>query len=491
MSQEDAHIEKLLRLFRLWAGLPANEITALPASGSQRKYYRLKAGNTSAVGVWNPHVEENQRFVSLAKHFRKTQLPVPEILEQDQENHCFLQSDLGDLRLFDLLPAAKTQRQLPPETEKLYRKSIDLLLRLQFEGGEKLDFEKICKPPVFDERAMLADLYYFKYYFIKIFELPFDEMALEKDFSVLVNRLVQKIPHAFQHRDYQSRNLMLKGGQLYVIDFQGGRRGEMTYDLAALLWQARAQIPSQQRERLFLYYAEGLQNYLGMSVEELRERYTGMVLLRSLQVLGAYGLRGKVEGKPHFYQSILPALDNLKRLFESWPHWGKTPELFRVLQEARSEIPVKLQAEKGSLRAASPVRETPLHIYISSFSYKRGLPEDVSGKHGGGFVFDCRFLDNPGRLEFYQKLNGLDTEVQDFLLQRSETRRFMRSVFALVDEAVDKYMHRQFDSLQVHFGCTGGQHRSVFMAEQLARHLRNRGLQVSLSHREKNSWPSS
>ena len=493
MPTEDARIEKLHRLFHLWAGLSANEIEALPASGSQRRYYRLIANNTSAIGVWNPDVEENQRFIALARHFQKRQLPVPDIFMESPEKQFFLQTDLGELRLFDLLPPTAEKRSLPIETEKLYRKSIELLLRLQFEGGENLDYQKICKPPVFDQQAILADLHYFKYYFLKIFELPFDESALEKDFFKLADKLSQKIPDSFQHRDYQSRNLMLKDEQIYVIDFQGGRRGEMTYDLAALLWQARAQIPPKQREQLFLHYAEGLKNYLKISLEELRDRYIGMVLLRSLQVLGAYGLRGKIEGKPHFYQSILPALDNLKLLLDIWPHWQKTPQLYHCLQQAQSEIPHKLYpsqigteyANMGNQKRA----ENSLLVHISSFSYKKGLPEDASQKHGGGFVFDCRFLDNPGRLEKYKKLSGLDAEVQNFLLQREETHRFIQRVFSLVDEAVEKYIYREFDSLQVHFGCTGGQHRSVFMAEQLAGHLQEQGVKTVLTHRERSSWP--
>ncbi len=487
LQEEQQAIRELLDLFADWAGLSANEIKvrALPASGSGRRYYRLQAGKLTAIGTWNKDVRENRSFIALARHFAKQGIPVPEVYAVGKSEQCYLQMDLGDRRLYDLLPREKKpEAALPEEIEGFYRKALLLLLRLQVEGSKGLDFEKVCYPiHAFDKRAMLFDLNYFKYYFLNIFDLPFDELALERDFNRLTDKMEGNPLRFFQHRDYQSRNLMLFDGGMYVIDFQGGRRGDPTYDVAALLWQAKAQIPHEQKERLFQFYADNSE----VKIDE--GHYLLMVLLRSLQVLGAYGRRGKIEGKEHFYQSILPALDNVKYLLSVLNVWPGLPALRAVLQRAVEEVPSKLSLKETEGEAVGIPKTVEAHnllVYVGSFSYKRGLPEDPTREHGGGFVFDCRFLDNPGRLAAYKELTGKDAAVQQFLWEREETRRFFDRVKALVDETVAKYQSRGFQSLQVYFGCTGGQHRSVFMAEMLAAHLHTKaGVEVSLSHREK------
>ncbi len=495
ISEERLALERLRELFRATSGLSPevlsageNTITALPASGSGRRYYRISAGSYSLIGTWNPNVEENRAFIGMARHFRARGLPVPEVYAHSEDLSCYLQTDLGDRRLFDLLPV-ETERPglLAPKLETHYKEALDLLLRLQFEGAKDFDYS-LCRPvQLFDEQAVLFDLYYFKYYFLKLFNLPFDELALEGDLHRLAQKMTQEEPFSFQHRDYQSRNLMIHDGRLYVIDFQGGRRGEPLYDLVSLSWQARARIPMEQRRALFDYYVQNMRLYhrFSASKDYLFERYLQMALLRTLQVLGAYGLRGRVEGKSHFYKSIVPALENLRYLLSELNVWGDFPALRASLQRAVEEMPEGLELLiSGAGQEAAEVKDAALKVYVSSFSYKRGLPADVSGSHGGGFIFDCRFLDNPGRLEAYRELTGKDKAVQQFLLERRETHRFLKRVKKIVDEAVDKYLSRKFDSLQVHFGCTGGQHRSVFMAEMLARHLRDRDVKVLLEHRE-------
>ncbi len=503
IQKEGRALETLSELFRSWCGDLGRSyeeedlvITALPASGSGRKYYRLSAGELSAIGVWNPNLPENRAFIGMAGHFRQAGLPVPEVYAQSEDHSCYLQTDLGDQRLFDLLPVGEGgMRPLSPELEALYRQSLDLLIRLQFEGSKGLDYGLCWPVEVFDRQAVLFDLYYFKYYFLKLFKLPFEEPALERDFQHLAERFTRDEPRYFQHRDFQSRNLMLKDGQLYLIDFQGGRRGEVAYDVVSLLWQARARIPMEQREALFAYYLEGVERLAPNALpggdaakERWHERYLNMALLRTLQVLGAYGLRGRIEGKAHFFKSIAPALGNLRYLLGELPFWAEFPALQAALQRAVEEVPARLELLSPP-QPAEAVEDASLEVYISSFSYKRGLPEGPgNNEHGGGFIFDCRFLDNPGRLEAYRQLSGKDKAVQQFLLQREETQRFLRRVKTMIDEAVDKYLSRNFTSLQVHFGCTGGQHRSVFMAEMLAEHLRERGVGVVLRHREEGLW---
>ncbi|MEO1433905.1 MAG: RNase adapter RapZ, partial [Bacteroidota bacterium] len=217
-----------------------------------------------------------------------------------------------------------------------------------------------------------------------------------------------------------------------------------------------------------------------LNMEQAKKVFPVFALLRVLQTIGAYGLRGLVEGKGHFLRSIQPAIaTSLKPLIESGELPLKAPELLRVLNalvHSNALDPLNYlnkEAQTGRLT-----------VRIQSFSYKRQVPKDPSG-NGGGFVFDCRAIHNPGRYEPYKKLTGRDLPVQEFLLEQSEMPQFLKGVFHLVDASVAKYKTRNFEHLTVSFGCTGGQHRSVYSADCLAEHLRkDPDLDVIVTHIE-------
>ncbi|MCB0643096.1 MAG: phosphotransferase, partial [Phaeodactylibacter sp.] len=364
-----------------------------------------------------------------------------------------------------------------------YRQVVEALPRLQVLGGEGLDYS-LCYPQGdFDARAMHWDMQYFKYYYLKLLDFPFDERALEADFESLSSWLATAGADHFMLRDCQSRNIFIKAGMPYFIDFQGGRLGPLQYDLVSLLWQAKANIPQQDREQLVACYLDSLEQLLTVDRKAFLEFYYGFVLIRTLQVLGAYGLRGLVQQKAHFIQSIPLALANAAWLLEE----GHVPAHLPALQQA-VEMIVE-QAPKMD-QPLSDGAEKPLVVTVQSFSFKRGLPTDEKG-HGGGFIFDCRSLHNPGRYEPYKKLTGRDPEVQAFLRERSQMPKFLDHVYGLVDEAVRNYLERNFESLTVNFGCTGGQHRSVFAADQLAQHLQETfNVKVQLHHieQERKGW---
>ena len=191
-----------------------------------------------------------------------------------------------------------------------------------------------------------------------------------------------------------------------------------------------------------------------------------------MQALGAYGFRGLYERKAHFLQSVPYALKNVRWLLGHVELPIALPTLMATLESmAASEKPERPAAQAEHLT-----------VRIVSFSFHRGLPKDETG-HGGGFVFDARGIQNPGREERFASLTGKDAPVIDFLDQQESARQFLANVKSLVDASVSEYQRRKFKSLMVSFGCTGGQHRSVYLAEQLAKHLRGRkGVEVLLQH---------
>jgi aminoglycoside/choline kinase family phosphotransferase len=466
---------KIVELFRSWAGVEPESITFVPGSGSYRKYYRLKGKRNSVIGVFNEDVKENDAFISFSQKFHEHALPVPLVEMTDSSGKYYLLSDLGDLTLFGYLSGIRSgPEDFPEEITDTYRKVIGFLPLFQVVAGKELDYSKCYPRQKFDSQSMMWDLNYFKYYFLKLAKVPFDEQKLEDDFQTLVQFLLGAGADHFMYRDFQSRNIMLVNGEPWFIDYQGGRKGPLQYDIASLLYDAKASIPEQIREILLEYYLDILADYFPVDRKSFHQYYTGFVLIRILQALGAYGFRGYYENKPHFLKSIPFAIGNLQYLLDT----KSLPVPLPMLREVLEKIIVN-----PSFRS---FRETAnqLTVKISSFSYKTGIPADESG-NGGGFVFDCRALPNPGRFEEYRSFTGNDQVVMTFLEKEPEVGEFLNHACSMVDQSIRKYIERGFNNLTVSFGCTGGQHRSVYCAGELARHINSKfGVTVDLQHME-------
>ena len=445
----------------------------LSASGSNRRYFRLVSKKNSLVGVEGTSVEENKAFIEMATHFYNQGLPVPRFLAQTPDGRFYIQDDLGDTLLFDAISEGRKTGVFCESEKELLRKTMRKLPALQVQGAKDFDFS-ICYPqPEFNERSILWDLNYFKYCFLKSTGLDFQENLLEDDFTKMSEILLRSHTNTFMYRDFQSRNVMVKNDEPYFIDFQGGRKGPLYYDVASFLWQAKAQYKSELREELLQTYLAALKELFPVDEADFREQLKHFVLFRTLQVLGAYGFRGYFEKKPHFLQSIPFALENLRTLLLD--EFSEYPYLLKILKQ---------MTELKQFREVS-VRK-PLVVKIYSFSYKKGIPQDDSG-NGGGFVFDCRAVNNPGKYERYQQSTGLDDSVIQFLENDGEIIPFLEHAFALVDASVKRYIDRGFSNLMVSFGCTGGQHRSVYSAQKLAEHIHSVfGIEVQLIHREQN-----
>jgi len=470
--------EKLLiNLFERWAGEKAEEIYMLPRSGSYREYYRLKSTGKSALGVYNEDFKENKAFISFTNHFYKNGINVPEIYAEDLSAHIYLQQDLGDTTLFSYLNNHREGSELPSELVALYKKIVSDLPEIQVKAGTSLDYS-VCYPRAsFDEQSMHWDLNYFKYYFLKLAKIPFDEQELEDDFREFSEYLLQEDRDYFLYRDFQSRNIMICNNEPYYIDYQGGRKGALQYDLASLLYDAKADLPQQLRNELLEIYLTKLAQIKKIDKARFRQFYQGYVLIRIMQAMGAYGFRGFYEKKTHFLQSIPYALDNLSFILDNYDLPIEIPHLRKVLG-------LLVDAPKLRQYRDFSVSSHGLQISITSFSFKKGLPVDESG-NGGGFVFDCRGIHNPGRYEEYKQMSGKETPVIEFLKDNSQIEEFLNHVFEVVDLTIDNYITRNFSHLMVNFGCTGGQHRSVFSAEALAAHLKEKyNLKIKLKHRE-------
>lgn len=477
-------ISKLTALFEQWSDEKLATIKALPASGSDRQYYRMTGKTKTAIAVFNPNKAENQTFIQFSNHFKTKGIRVPEIYAADLNNDIYLQQDLGSLSLYQLLFANRKGNELTPELLNLYKRSIAELAKVQILGHQGLDYENWCfQITEFDKQSMMWDLNYFKYYFLKVSGLDFDEVQLEHDFQQLTNYLNQANKAAFLFRDFQARNIMIHNNEPYFIDYQGGRKGAMPYDVASLLCQAKADIPLETREVLLQYYLETAKS-LDEHFDEVgfMKYYYPFILIRAIQVLGAYGFRGLYEKKPHFLSSIPYAMKNIiwvlnKLDAEVAHHKGlEIPYLKAILQQ--------LTTHQDWSRYSQKMETGKLTITVSSFSYKRGIPIDLSG-NGGGFVFDCRAIHNPGRYTPYKKLTGRDQPVIDFLLEKSEISKFVATAKELVTPSVEKYIERGFTSLMISFGCTGGQHRSVYSCDQMASFLKeNYDVDVVVNHVE-------
>ena len=440
--------------------------------GSGRKIIRLSGGKASAIGILYGVREENTAFIEFSRHFQRYGLPVPEIYGEALDQGAYLEEDLGDQSLFEFLSKNRSAESIGAKVVEAYRKVIATLPRFQIEAGRDLNY-KLCYPRgSFDRQSIAWDLNYFKYYFLRLAGISFSEQALEDDFSRLTKFLLAADRDYFLYRDFQSRNIMLRQGQPYFLDYQGGRKGALQYDVASLLYDAKADLPPELRQQLLDHYLETATSFIDLKREVFLEHYYAYVYVRIMQALGAYGFRGFYERKAHFLQSVPYALKNLRWLL----HNIRLPVALPTLMDAFHSM---LASEKlqGLAREADN-----LVVRIFSFSFHRGLPKDESG-NGGGFIFDGRSLPNPGREERFKTLTGKDAPVIDYLNQQPTVHQFLASVMSLVDASVANYQKRGFKNLMVSFGCTGGQHRSVYLAEQLAKHLHGRaGVEVVVRH---------
>lgn len=463
---------KLTALYRRWSGMEPETITQLPQSGSYRQYFRMTGKDKTFIGAYYDQVAENMAFISFSRHFAKMNLNVPEIFAVDDDLVCYLLEDLGDIVLFDYLQKIRSAEGFGEHSLSIYKKILYELVKFQMVAGKSLDYS-VCYPAsYFDEQAYMWDLNYFKYNFLKLANIPYNEFSLENDFKMLTRLLLTADHHYFVYRDFQTRNILYRNDELYFIDYQGGRKGTLHYDVASLLFQARAEIPFGDRELLLDYYISQAGKIEPGILRNFKDHYYLFVLIRVLQTLGAYGFRGLHEKKQYFISSIPLALINVKWLLEN----EKIPE---TLPEIRKVLEATL--ESNSLDALVKPR---LILKINSFSYKRGFPADTSG-HGGGFVFDCRALPNPGRYPEYIQMTGLDEPVQAFFSNYPEIDVFIENAYNLVKPAVEVYVSRGFQHLMVSFGCTGGRHRSVYCAEKLAEKLKGvEGVDVFLRHLE-------
>lgn len=467
--------KKLTRLFKSHFGENVNSISSLKAHGSDRKLYRMISKNRSVIGVANADRAENVAFLEFSRHFRKEGLPVPEIYQELLDEGIYLEEDLGDVTLFEaLIQTRRDSDEFPSEIIKLYEKVVRILPKFQINAGKSLNY-KICYPRAsFDRKSMMWDLNYFKYYFLKLAKIPFNEQALEDDFECFTGFLLQIDHDYFLYRDFQSRNIMIQEEEPYFIDYQGGRRGALQYDIASLLFDGKTNIPFEIREKLLQLYLDTTSESIAIDRPEFLKFYYGYVLIRIMQAMGAYGYRGFYERKTQFLQSVPYAIRNLEFVLRTANLPVEIPALMDILHRL---------VRSTRLREIADV-QLPLTVRIQSFSYKEGLPKDDTG-HGGGFIFDCRALPNPGRLEKFAKQTGNDPEVIAFLENQEEVHSFMTRVQDLISQVVENYQERNFSHISVAFGCTGGQHRSVYCANRLAKHLHEKyQVNAEVMHRE-------
>jgi aminoglycoside/choline kinase family phosphotransferase len=503
-------MEKLVELYDMWHNsMPVNTVR-LAGAGSNRAYYRLfdEEGN-SVVGVVGTSRDENHAFIYLSEHFTKRQLPVPQILAVSDDGLRYLQTDLGEVSLFDAIRGGREAGgRYNLDEQELLKRTIRQLPNIQIRGARELDWQNCYPQPEFDEDSVLFDLNYFKYCFLKPSDLDFNELKLEANFRLFAKDLTSEQCDSFMYRDFQARNVMLDAdGNPFFIDYQGGRKGPFYYDLASFLWQASARYSNKLRRELVLEYYNALQQYIEVpSVRHFVARLSLFVLFRTLQVLGAYGFRGYYERKKHFLDSIPPAMDNLRALLKLGEDVFPYPYMMDMLRRL-TDMPRYAHIEEPAVSRADGYKTTdknvyaahpqdgpatfskydgkgPLRVRVFSFSYRKGIPADESG-NGGGYVFDCRSTHNPGRYEPYKKLTGLDEPVIRFLEDDGEILTFLESVYKLADAHVQRYIDRGFTDLMFSFGCTGGQHRSVYSAQHLAEHIHNKyGIEVHVCHRE-------
>jgi aminoglycoside/choline kinase family phosphotransferase len=472
--------ELVEKLYEDYVGKPPIRTIALAVSGSDRRYYRLQGEKDSIIATINANVAENNTYFYFTELFRKHGINVPEVYKIAKDRRAYLQQDVGHTSLFDML---LEQGHTDP-VKKLYKESLAQLAKVQWIAGRETDFNQCFSTRQFNEEAIMADLLYFKYYFADLQKVHYNRALLMDEMQRWSREIGRMQPTTLMYRDFQSRNIMVQGGKVWFIDYQGAMQGPPQYDVASILWQAKAQLPDAWKEELLTSYITSVNALPTPRVEEVyfRKGYAQIVLVRLLQVLGAYGFRGLLERKPHFVSSIGPALRNLGAFLADHPQLPAYPELRSLLE--------KLSSTSMQERYAAPVLQDggKLVVNICSFSYKRGIPKDRSS-HGGGYVFDCRGLLNPGRYAAYKTLSGLDEPVRHFIERETRMPEFLEHVYSLVSLNVEDYLSREFESLSIAFGCTGGQHRSVYAAGKLAAYLQGRyKVAVVVTHLNMDNW---
>ncbi len=479
-----AMIDAVSQLYKSWKGRLPKSVEVLAQSGSDRRYFRLHSEDgKTVIATIGANVPENETFIYFSGHFKNRRLHVPEVLAASYDKTIYLQEDLGDISLLDLLE----QKGYVEETYNLFKESLHQLAKVQVLGDESLNYERCLTNKEFGRQAIMADLLYFKYYFLDGLRKPYDKQKLIDDFEALGSYLSFTEFKFFMFRDFQSRNIMVKeNGSVHFIDYQGGMKGAPQYDVASMIWQARANLPDDWKEHLLEDYMNSFESIIEQPLDRaiFESQYHGYVLIRLLQVLGAYGFRGLFERKAQFLTSIPLALKNLRWFIENNSLGISVPEFKRVIE---------MCVEEEIIQRFTPVQAdhfTPLVVKICSFSFRNGIPQDVTG-NGGGFVFDVRGIDNPGRHEQYKTIHGRDRAVMEYLERQTRMQDFLNAVFDMVDISVEEYIKRGFTSLAVNFGCTGGQHRSVYAADALARHLKNKyKVNIELCHveQENKNW---
>jgi aminoglycoside/choline kinase family phosphotransferase len=489
-------LDSIQQLYKKWKGSDAVSIDVLPQSGSERRYFRIHGKSESVIGTYGANIKENESFIYFSQHFKQKNLPVADIFIVSDDRMLYLQEDFGDVSLINRLESEGYTGTI----YNLFKQSLEELALLQIKGNEGLDYDRCLTNKEFGKQAIMADLLYFKYYFLDALRRPYDKQGLIDDFEALSNYLTHTEYKYFMFRDFQSRNIMVKkliaggdannsggkGEAVHFIDYQGGMKGAPQYDVASLLWQARANLADDWKENLLVDYMSAFEKIIGQSIDKniFRSQYNGYVLIRLLQVLGAYGFRGLFERKAHFLTSIPLALTNLKWFVNNQSVGIALPEFRKVLDICISE---QVLEEFTPLQASE---QTPLVVKICSFSYRKELPADET-ENGGGFMFDCRGILNPGRIQTMKTQTGRDKEVKEFLEQQTKMPEFLNSVFDIVDISVEEYIRRDFESLMISFGCTGGQHRSVYAADAMARHLKNKfKVKIELKHmvQDEKNW---
>jgi len=473
-------VEAIKCLFQSFNHKLPQRVEKLQQSGSDRVYYRIYSNAETFIATYNRNVKESDTFIYFTRHFGSHGLPVPAILAVNDDHTLYIQQDLGTESLLNKLE----QNGHTAYSYSLFEKSLRKLALIQIEGHKGLDYNQCLTAKEFGKQAIISDLLYFKYYFLDTLRQPYDKQAMLDDFDALATYLTRTEYKYFMFRDFQSRNIIVRDDEVYFIDYQGGMQGALQYDVASLLWQAKAELSDDWKSSLLFYYMDEIDKLLEKPVDRniFTGQYNGYVLIRLLQVMGAYGFRGLFERKAHFLSSIPLALRNLQWFVQNKRVGIVTPEFDRVLRIiTRDEVIQRFQPRQAN-------EQTPLVVRVNSFTYKTGPPVDESG-NGGGFVFDCRGILNPGRFEAYKKYSGKDKNVQYFLEQQTRMNDFLNSVFDLTDITIEDYLLRGFGSLMISFGCTGGQHRSVFAAEQTARHLRNKyKVKTVVTHTNEENW---
>ena len=451
-------IQNILAELTRSIGETPTEILPIAASGSARKYYRIITEKRTLIGTYSENTEENEAFLTFSRHFQGLKLNVPEVYAVNEEKTCYIQSDFGDDNLFNHVQKSLTAGGFGENVIELYKKALSHLVKLQVLGHQGLDYSKAFPTERFDRQAIIDDLNYFKYYFVKPHEeIDFNETRLGKDFEAFADFVSQAPCDFFMYRDFQSRNIMVKDNNLYFIDLQGGRKGPLNYDVVSLLYQVKAQMPQAVRDELVLYYKKELSHFIDPETVQFDTYQPYFVYLRLMQVLGAYGFRGLIQKKSHFIESIPYALREIEALSKSRPlvDYPELQSVISQLDKLNSKYAALLQPPAGKLT-----------VTINSFSFRKGYPNDFSG-NGGGFVFDCRALPNPGREPEFKTKTGRDWEVIDYLMAKPPVHVFLDHVKGIIGQSVDNYRERHFSNLMVSFGCTGGQHRSVFFAQTI------------------------